>query len=602
MKSSMTMRTKFLFFCLTCTLFGLVLESFLFQKVSSELIFEDATKESSVSLQFIQEDIDLYIEQMKGNLTGVYNERQLIQDLDSDKDYEKIRASSINYAHDITNTNFGPSDSVQALYVYDNEHRIISTYRHAIAAFFDYPVDIYDTTSENNAEDVRSYVDSARSSMFVDGFFSDVTGKNIVRSVLKIFGKHNYSNLIGYVVCDIDAKVFKNLMEKYARDPGIIMWLQEYGNPPIVTMGDIDEENEQLFFDDLSAKIENNELRRDESFITNGRIFFQAAQTRNDLRVFSLVPQNLLVENQKRLTLSVVAISILMIFIVSFLSFFFSRSVTKPLEKMMDTIKRIRKGETNLRIENPGNDELGLVSSSFNSLLDEMETLIRKEYQTKLLLRDVEYKALQAQINPHFLYNTLDTMSSIAMVSNCTIVSNLSLSLSHIFRYSLDMKNPLSTISSEIVHLNNYLYVMNVRMHGEIHCEFDIDDEVFQNMVPKISIQPVVENALNHGLKNKHGEKIINIIAKKHKEKLLILVIDNGMDAETMNEKLEKCDIEDIKAGNSIGLLNINARIKMLFGKEYGIHIESESEAEYAAFTGTRVYMWFPLNSPKEVK
>ncbi len=101
-------------------------------------------------------------------------------------------------------------------------------------------------------------------------------------------------------------------------------------------------------------------------------------------------------------------------------------------------------------------------------MLDEMDKLLRREYETKLLLNRAEYKALQAQINPHFLYNTLDTMSSIAEIQNCRQVSSLSQSLSNIFRYSLNMKNPLSTVAKEIVHLKNYIYVMNVRMMDNV--------------------------------------------------------------------------------------------------------------------------------------
>jgi sensor histidine kinase YesM len=139
---------------------------------------------------------------------------------------------------------------------------------------------------------------------------------------------------------------------------------------------------------------------------------------------------------------------------------------------------------------------------------------------------------------------------------------------------------------------------MNIRMQEDVHYEFEIDEEVSQNIIPKISIQPVVENALNHGLRNKHGEKTIKIIAKAQENDLWITVIDNGigMDTKEMNEKLRKCDVDEVEAGNSIGLLNINARIKMLFGDEYGIQIESEPEH------GTSVHLRIPQKKSEESK
>ena len=168
---------------------------------------------------------------------------------------------------------------------------------------------------------------------FVDGYFNETMEKNIVRFVLKIYEKYNYSNLIGYVVCDIDSKVFKNMMSKYVRNSDIFIWLQENENPPIVTTGIITEEVEQSLFDELSMRIEGNKLGKNESFIGSDHVFFQAAQTRNDLRVFSLVPQKLLIENQKRLSFSLILISVIMILIISFLSIWFSKVLQNHWKK-----------------------------------------------------------------------------------------------------------------------------------------------------------------------------------------------------------------------------------------------------------------------------
>jgi sensor histidine kinase YesM len=132
-------------------------------------------------------------------------------------------------------------------------------------------------------------------------------------------------------------------------------------------------------------------------------------------------------------------------------------------------------------------------------------------------------------------------MSSIAAISNCPTVSNLSQSLSNIFRYSLDMKNQLTSIAHEIVHLKNFMYVMNVRTQNDIQLEFDISDEISQCLVPKISIQPIVENAIVHGLRNKHGEKKIRVSSFEEGDDLIISVEDNGigMDPTEINLQLE---------------------------------------------------------------
>ncbi|MDE7428716.1 MAG: histidine kinase, partial [Lachnospiraceae bacterium] len=255
---------------------------------------------------------------------------------------------------------------------------------------------------------------------------------------------------------------------------------------------------------------------------------------------------------------------------------YITKSLTKPLAELMDTIGRIRGGETDLRVNYQVQDEIGKLGEEFNYMLDSIENLIGQQYQYQLLANKAQYQALQAQINPHFLYNTLDTMSSIASIQDCDLVSDLCQSLSNMFRYSLDMKYPYATVSREIAHLKNYIFVMNVRMRQEIRYHFDIDDDALMYSVPKISIQPLVENAVNHGLKNKRGEKNIYIKIWQAEGKLYVMVKDDGvgMDAEKFNRLLKENDTGLVEEGNSIGLLNINARLKMIYGEEYCLFIE----------------------------
>ena len=152
------------------------------------------------------------------------------------------------------------------------------------------------------------------------------------------------------------------------------------------------------------------------------------------------------------------------------------------------------------------------------------------------------------------------------------------------------MKDPFSTVAKEIVHLKNYCYVMDVRMQDHVQYFYDIDPESLRARVPRISIQPLVENALNHGLRNKRGEKQVRIEAKVREELLEICVEDNGvgMDAEQMNESLKHSNLDYVERGNSIGIHNINARLKILYGEEYGLHIES------VIGEGTKVWMVIP--------
>ncbi|HEY8500783.1 MAG TPA: sensor histidine kinase, partial [Clostridia bacterium] len=398
---------------------------------------------------------------------------------------------------------------------------------------------------------------------------------SILRFVVKIYTDRT-TRKIGYIVCDVDDKSFMNIVQKYVYSQGQLIWLQPLGDRPFLLTGDLTGKKSE-YYHTITQLVQNNNKPGINSLVSDDSVFFEIPQIKYNLTAFSLTPQFLLEESNRVLSRNLVIIAVLIIIIFSFASIVLSKSLTTPLENMVSTMNRIKEGDTSLRLENLKQDEIGKLGETFNEMLDQIENLIAKEYQSKLLLNQAEYKALQAQVNPHFLYNTLDTMSSIAASQQCSSVSSLCKALSNIFRYSMNMQEPLTTIEKEIIHIKNYMYVMNVRMMNSIDIDIKIDPNLWNECIPRISLQPLVENSILHGLKNKHGEKRIEIVAAPCGEDMIISVIDNGvgMDADKINKQLESSNYNALEKGFSIGLDNINARVKLLFGDKYGVHIES---------------------------
>lgn len=594
---NLKMRVKILILCLGLTLFALILQTILFENSSSGLIYNQAKAESFASLQNMQNEIYIFVKNMESNMIEIYSEKDLIQGLKNKEKIEKLRTDYYRLAYNFGTSHFATTDGVVAMYLYNPRHEIISTYRRAVTPKHNYQTDIYKDSENQNANAVKDYVESDDTTMLISSYYNQYRETDIIRLVLKIYNNSNLNDVIGYAVCDIDSKVIRSIMEKYSTDKTMFMWLQPSGDRPAVSIGSL-EGKDVDYYKEISSKIQTAPSGDVAKLLTRSkRVFFQVPQKKYNMDAYSLMPRSLLVQNQRALTKNLIFIALIMILAAAILTILVSRGLTKPLDKLMQTIERIKGGETHLRVDIQNRDEVGILGQSFNEMLDQMEVLISQEYETKLLLNRAEYKALQAQINPHFLYNTLDTMSSIAQIQNCPEVSGLSQSLSNIFRYSLDMKNPFSTVAKEIVHLKNYIYVMNVRMRDNVKYSFDIDETVLQDTVPRISIQPLVENALNHGLRNTRGEKAVIVCAQVREGNLWISVQDNGvgMDAAKVNEILEKNDINLVEKGSSIGLNNINARMKMLYGKEYGIHVESE------VGKGTRIYLKIPRVKMEEV-
>jgi len=331
-------------------------------------------------------------------------------------------------------------------------------------------------------------------------------------------------------------------------------------------------------FDQIVSGIREGLWSQDVDRRIRNAVFLASPQVKYRLTAWSLVPQELLEESQNVLTRNMLVIAFLVVLVALASVFLISRSLTKPLAGIMVSLGRIKDGETDLRLTGLKSDEIGVLGQSINDMLDRIQDLIALEYNAELQLKHAEYKALQAQVNPHFLYNTLDTMGSIATAQHVPTVATMCHAMSNLFRYSLDMKEPLSTIGSEIVHLKNYLYVMNVRTGNSLDVDIEIDPVLLGEQVPRLSLQPLVENSVNHGLKNRRGSKKIRIRGEADGQTLKLSVHDNGvgMDADEINRQLTDPGSVTEKNG-SIGLGNIHARVALLFGSGFGIKVASSS-------------------------
>lgn len=596
---TMRMHTKILWVCMFCTFTALILQTLLFRYTSSEIIYDWSKEESFNSLENMQDDVYSFVKEIESGLISVYNEREFILDLQHETGIEELREDYYREAYHIATEGFDTQSEVVAMYLYNMDHEIISTYRRATTPKHNYPEDIYEQGVDVNAEKVREYVESDEATMLISSYYNIYREKDILRFVLKIYGNNGREQKIGYIVCDIDTKVLQYMMKKYIISDDMFLWLQPQGDRPVFSIGS-DSEDVQESYMRLSNQIWNGTEGEPESDLRENQILFQVKQDKYNLVACSLLPQVILEENQKQLTRNLLLISAIMFILTTVLSSVVSGTLTKPLEALTDMTKRIKGGETDLRIADVRKDEIGELGQSFNEMLDQIQELVSKQYETKLLLNKAKYNALQAQINPHFLYNTLDTMSSIAQIKGCQEVSALSQSLSNVFRYSLDMKNPLSTVEKEIIHLKNYIYVVNVRMNDAVKYEFDIAEDALEDSIPRITLQPIVENAVNHGLRNSHREKRVKIEAYHEDKNLIIKVWDNGvgMAEEVCRDLLADKSYEAVEQekSTSIGLRNINARMKMLYGEEYGLGIESRQDE------GTCVTLTIPGISIEEVK
>ena len=210
--------------------------------------------------------------------------------------------------------------------------------------------------------------------------------------------------------------------------------------------------------------------------------------------------------------------------------------------------------------------------------------------QEQKQLRKAEFELLQAQINPHFLYNTLDTIVWSAEAGNQKQVVNMVKSLSDFFRASLNRGKEIVSVKEELQHVRSYLEIQQIRYQDILSYEINVEETIFDYSIPKITVQPVVENALYHGIKNKRGGGRITVTGKEYNTHFEICVEDNGkgMTPERLNDVKLALEAEKLEESAVYGLYNVNQRIKLNFGEEYGLDLESTYEE------GTKVVIRLP--------
>jgi len=281
-------------------------------------------------------------------------------------------------------------------------------------------------------------------------------------------------------------------------------------------------------------------------------------------------------EGIKQLTLM---ICFLCLDVTLLFSIFLSMKITKPVNKLVNNIKEVQQGNLDVRVNFKSKDEFGLIGSAFDDMLKRLKQSIEDIYEAQRKKKEAEIKALIMQVNPHFLYNTLTSIIWMTNNNKKDEVINMVSSLSRLFRISLSKGKEIILVSEELQHAESYLIIQKIRYKDEFNYEFEVDEKVKSLYMPKLLIQPLVENSIYHGIKSIESNGVIKIKAFTENGRLIVEVADNGngakdSEAERINGFLTS-DVQDSNCG--IGIKNVNSRIKMYFGNNYGLSYRKEN-------------------------
>ncbi len=291
-----------------------------------------------------------------------------------------------------------------------------------------------------------------------------------------------------------------------------------------------------------------------------------------------------------QITWTVVIVILICLWIIFVLGYTLSYLAVHPIEKLTENMNQVEQGNLEVSISSNSQDEIGILIHSFERMINQIKNLIGEVYESKLALKEFEMKALQAQINPHFLYNSLSIINWKALKANVPEISKITLTLSTFYRTTLNRGKNLIRVEDEVKNVKAYLDIQEIMHDYNFKIIEEVDEDLNDYVMPNLILQPIVENAIGHGIDLKEdGEKILKLIGTQDEYNIYFIVEDNGVGIEP--EKLATLLTYQAKG---YGVKNVNDRIILLYGEQYALQVESE------VGKGTRVKVTIPKNALNE--
>lgn len=325
------------------------------------------------------------------------------------------------------------------------------------------------------------------------------------------------------------------------------------------------------------------------------QFWFYRSVSGGKMQILLTIPNQTIVDALFPTVASSIFVAIIAVLASVVCSVVYSKAISRPIRDLSEEMKTITLNDYSGSTLESREDEIGILQDSFNHMITRNKELIAQQYQAKLEKRNAQLRALQAQINPHFMYNTLQVIGGMALEKDAPEVYSVTLALSDILRYSLNFSKEMVCLEEEVEYLKSYVMIQNERFGGKVQLKLELEPDTRKCLIPKLILQPLAENSFEHGLLNKAGDWLLTVESHTTPEgDLLICIKDNGIgfDSERLAQIREKIELDTVKALNSgshIGLANVHARIKLRSAKEgHGVSIDSSPE------TGTTVSVRMP--------
>lgn len=344
----------------------------------------------------------------------------------------------------------------------------------------------------------------------------------------------------------------------------------------------------------LSPYLSYEEGKQTVNFDNKNVLLTYSSVEKSNWKVVYLVPLKELLIGIRPI-FSMTLLAILGCLLVSMaISLYISSILTSPIKKLLSSMERVKKGYFKEKVDFKYMDEIGMLGLQYNDMIDNLHDLVDKVYKLQISEREAELKALQAQINPHFLYNTLDAIYWKAEKSKEEDIAEMVYALSRLFRLTLNRGNEFTEVKNEKEFIENYLLLQRRRFRQKLEYVIDIDDSILQYIIPKLILQPFVENAMVHGIERDNSKSVIRVKGYLAEDRLHFMIEDDGagMNGDTIKQLLgSKSSSKGSNNQKGYAIRNVNERLSLYYTDNYSLNISSEPGK------GTRVEISIPTKT-----
>lgn len=442
-----------------------------------------------------------------------------------------------------------------------------------------------------SSNDLKVFLDSGKDSGWfsthpvLDETFGQTTAAYSLYYIRNIV---DFRTNVGAIVLDVSRSyIMQALKDSNLPKESLVSFITSDGYETTYSEdSDITSMNESGFLDKLEKGKDQGYYYGD--YKGKNYMFLYSHVDTSDSYICALIPESIMTREVEILrNITIIGILIGIIIALS-IGLSISRGIGNAISVTNEVLSKAAKGDLNVHIHQKRKDEFGTISENINNMLDTIRKATKQEKESILKIKEAEIRSLEAQINPHFLYNTLDAINWVAIGEGAYEASKMISNLADNLRYSIKNSNEVVTVSKEVEYLRKYIQLQQKRFRYLFDCILDVDDEAMDEPIHKMLIQPLIENAIEHAFIGREENNEIVIRIKKEDMGLFIEVKDNGigMDPELLKQ-LNNFDYMKDKIKTNIGLRNVATRLKMYYGENSRMHIDSSEK-------GTRITIFIP--------